>query len=204
MSTSANEFLELYKNGRRDFSNLLINKGRFEICDENAISKPIVLNGIKCMNTVFDSIIFNNVKISNSNLSGSIFENPNFSHSYFENVEACVSTINNGRMYCTKVSGLNLRYSNILGFEIELCTIKPPGLTFGNMDLTNIRFCERILTNYGLNNIKIEEGTNISENQLNLLRDLNVNVEKATVISKDEVLAIRRFDIKNGKLSNYS
>lgn len=107
-------------------------------------------------------------------------------------------------MYCTKVSGLNLRYSNILGFEIELCTIKPPGLTFGNMDLTNIRFCERILTNYGLNNIKIEEGTNISENQLNLLRDLNVNVEKATVISKDEVLAIRRFDIKTGKLSNYS
>ncbi len=195
--TSANEFLELYKNGKRDFSNLLVRGGRFEICDENAISKPIVLEKIKCMNTVFDNIIFNNVRIRNSNLSGSTFEDPNFLFSYLENVEACVLTINGGRMYCTNINGLDLQHSNISGLEIELCTVKGNGLTFGHMDISGIKFADEILTNSGLGNIKIEGGTKMSEKQLQLFRTLNVDVGTPITIPHNELLAIKRSKVRN-------
>ena len=100
-------------------------------------------------------------------------------------------------MYCTNINGLDLQHSNISGLEIELCTVKGNGLTFGHMDISGIKFADEILTNSGLGNIKIEGGTKMSEKQLQLFRTLNVDVGTPITIPHNELLAIKRSKVRN-------
>lgn len=191
-SISTDDFLELYRKGKKDFSELTITEGRFENCDQNAVAKPIYLQGIKCINTVFRGVTFNNVKIQNSRLAGSVFEEPTFTSSKLENVDARMLTIQGGRMYYTTIDNLDLRYSSILHFEIELCKIRSGGLILGNMDISGINFLDKILTNFGLENVKIGDETKMSERQKYLFGTMDVDISKGKVLPNNELLSVRR------------
>ncbi|MGC8479135.1 MAG: hypothetical protein ACP5M9_00490 [Candidatus Micrarchaeia archaeon] len=186
------DFLKQYYKGRREFSDVIVDGGKFEVCTGNAVSIPILLKDIKILNSTFKKVIFNNIHLINSRISGSTFKESFFLSSKFSNVDGNFSSFIDTKMYNSEIDYLNLSYSKMDGFTIEVSKINWGGLILSNSDITSLKISDPNLGNSGLQNIIIGEKTIMTKEQAEYLEKAQIKSRDVVIMPKTRLLSLKR------------
>ncbi len=197
-SISAEQFISDYNSGRRDFTNLIVDKQKFEIPSNSAVVKPIIFDKIDCSNSTFENTLFNSTIFIHSKLSGCSFEKASFVGCKILVVDAQVSNFIGTNIYNTEIYGFNVKYSRLFGLDIELSTIYPnTGFILGKNDITSVNLFAENCNNIGLENICIVDVVKATESQFLELKRKKVNTDYVEVVASNELAALRRTELKS-------